>query len=98
MGLGTPQICLGYLSSEDIYGNDVDVPLYYFNIVQDKDYLVKVVITTSKSGAVGAAYYQAVRGFSTDGDLRHLSKNLEKMSRSRLHRLLQEGSQCDGGE
>ncbi|KAE8353274.1 hypothetical protein BDV28DRAFT_110941 [Aspergillus coremiiformis] len=64
-GLGMPQICLGYLFSEEIYGNDVDVPLYYFNIVQGWGNSVKVVITPSKSGAAGAAYYQAARGYST---------------------------------
>ncbi|KAE8159963.1 hypothetical protein BDV40DRAFT_226984 [Aspergillus tamarii] len=65
MGLETPQICLGHLFSEVIYGDDVEIPLYYFNIVQGRDNAVKVVITTSKTGAAGAAYYQAVCGFST---------------------------------
>ncbi|KAB8254739.1 hypothetical protein BDV32DRAFT_142625 [Aspergillus pseudonomiae] len=65
MGLDTPRISLGHLFSEAIYGNDVDIPLYYFNIVQGRDNAVKVVITTSKTGAAGAAYYQAVCGFST---------------------------------
>ncbi|EIT74655.1 hypothetical protein AO1008_11709 [Aspergillus oryzae 100-8] len=65
MRLETPQICLGHLFSKDIYGDDVDIPLYYFNIVQGRDNAVKVIITTSKAGAAGAAYYQAVCGFST---------------------------------
>ncbi|GAB1196289.1 hypothetical protein APSETT444_005558 [Aspergillus pseudonomiae] len=65
MGLETPRICLGHLFSEAIYGNDVDIPLYYFNIVQGRDNTAKVVITTSKTGAAGAAYYQAVCGSST---------------------------------
>ncbi|KAB8278222.1 hypothetical protein BDV30DRAFT_223151 [Aspergillus minisclerotigenes] len=63
--LETPQICLGHLFSEAIYGDDVGIPLYYFNIVQGRDNAVKVIITTSKAGAAGAAYYQAVCGFST---------------------------------
>ena len=65
MRLETPQICLGHLFSKDLYGDDVDIPLYYFNIVQGRDNAVKVIITTSKAGAAGAAYYQAVCGFST---------------------------------
>ncbi|KAE8135453.1 hypothetical protein BDV38DRAFT_272800 [Aspergillus pseudotamarii] len=64
-GLETPQICLGHIFSEVIYGDDVEIPLYYFNIVQGRDNAVKVIITTSKTGAAGAAYYQAVCGFST---------------------------------
>ncbi|KAE8310799.1 hypothetical protein BDV41DRAFT_566254 [Aspergillus transmontanensis] len=65
MRLETPQICLGHLFSEAIYGDDVGIPLYYFNIVQGRANAVKVIITTSKAGAAGAAYYQAVCGFST---------------------------------
>ncbi|RMZ45143.1 hypothetical protein AFCA_010486 [Aspergillus flavus] len=65
MRLETPQICLGHLFSKDIYGGDVGIPLYYFNIVQGRDNAVKVITTTSKAGVQGAAYYQAVCGFST---------------------------------
>ncbi|KAB8220337.1 hypothetical protein BDV33DRAFT_231090 [Aspergillus novoparasiticus] len=65
MRLETPQICLSHLFSEAIYGDNVGIPLYYFNIVQGRDNAVKVIITTSKAGAAGAAYYQAVCGSST---------------------------------
>jgi hypothetical protein len=63
--LDIPKIHLGHLFSTDVFGNDLDAPLYYFNIVQGLSDSAKVVITSSRAEAAGAAYYEAVCGYST---------------------------------
>lgn len=60
-----PHIQIGHLFSAAVFGNDHDIPLYYFQIVRGLPAGFKVVVCSSKQEVSGSIIYEALCGFST---------------------------------